>query len=109
MALSNDFPIVLVKNLPYDVSTGSLYELLASFGDLYQLRIPDNGQNKGTCFAIYYDINGAARAAKRLNGINYQGRYLISTLYSVDTTTLGDDLNSRRARLHEVKERYAIE
>lgn len=109
MTSSSDFPIVLVKNLPYDVSTGSLYELFSRFGDVYQLRIPDNSQNKGSCLAIYYDMNEASRAAKRLNGINYQGRYLISTLYSVVTSILGDNLSTRWKRLQEVKEKYSIE
>ena len=109
MASSSDFPIVLVKNLPYDVSSNSLFDLLSSFGDIHQLRIPDSSQNKGSCFAIYYDMNEAMRAAKRLNGMNYQGRYLVSTIYSVDTSTLGDNLSTRWSRLQEVKEKYSIE
>ena len=53
MSTTNDFPIVLVKNLPYDVSTKSLYELAGKFGNIHQLRIPVDVQNKGTCFIVY--------------------------------------------------------
>lgn len=109
MSTTNDFPIVLVKNLPYTVSTEALYELFGNFGNIHQIRIPDNEQNKGTCFVIYNNLANANTASKSLNGINFQGRYLVSLLYSVDKSKLSkEDIIYRKEQLENLKIKYSI-
>ncbi|CUM55671.1 uncharacterized protein AC631_02861 [Debaryomyces fabryi] len=109
MSTTNDFPIVLVKNLPYDVSTKSLYELAGKFGNIHQLRIPVDEQNKGTCFIVYNNLSNAIKASKSLNGINFQGRYLVSMHYSVDKSKLSEeDFKYRKEQLEKLKLEHSI-
>lgn len=109
MAISNDYPIVLIRNLPYSVSTESLIELAGSYGPIYQVRISNSEETKGSAFAIYYDIGHANKAAKGLNGMNFQGRYLVSSLYGVDKSLLAtEDMESRKLHLEFLKAQHHI-
>lgn len=86
------FPILYVKNLPYDVSTDSLYELFGQYGRVYQIRVSE--ASNGTAFVIFDNIQSAQDGLK-VNGINFQGRYIVATMYQVDSTKLeeGDKLD----------------
>lgn len=109
MSTSNDFPIVLVKNLPYDVSTKSLYELAGNFGNIHQIRIPTEEQTKGTCFIVYNNLSSAIKASKGLNGVNFQGRYLVSSLFAVEKAKSSEeDLKFRKEQLEQLKIKHSI-
>lgn len=79
-----ELPIVLVKNLPYDASTGLLFGLFNKYGPVNQIRISDGSSPAGTCFVIYTNMEDASKAASELNGINFQSRYLVLTMYKAD-------------------------
>lgn len=80
----SEFPIVHVKNLPYDASTQLIHELFSKFGHIHQIRISDGSAPAGTCFVIFSDMSSAAKAAKEVNGVNFRSRYLITHLHLVD-------------------------
>ncbi|KAK6460706.1 hypothetical protein DFJ63DRAFT_239377 [Scheffersomyces coipomensis] len=90
MSKSSDFPIVHARNIPFGTSTESLYELFSKHGSLNQIRI-SNQDNKNDCFVIYNNLSIAKRIVKELNGINFNGRYLILSLYAIDKSKLTDD------------------
>ncbi|CAI5758430.1 unnamed protein product [Candida verbasci] len=91
------FPIVQVKNLPFNSSSKSLYEFFGKFGNINQIRI-----NEGSCFIIYTNFINAEKAAKVLNGVNFNGRYLITSLYQVDKSKL-DDMKLRKEQLESLQ------
>ena len=107
-----DFPIVLVKNLPYGTSDKDLFDLFGAYGAVHQIRaaIPNSNAPQGTCFVVYQKLLDAQLAAKRINGINYQGRYLTASMYQVDKTVLEEENFAVRAKnLQNLKDEYGIE
>lgn len=109
----SDFPIVLVKNLPYNTSGDSLLNLFSKYGNIHQIRVPDASSSDpapaGSCFVIYRNIEAANQAAKRVNGINFEGRYLVASIYNVDKSKLShEDFITRREELDRLKEQYGI-
>lgn len=88
----SEFPIVLVKNIPYDASTSLLYEIFGKFGHIHQLRISDGLVPQGTCYIVYSDLNAAKRAARELNGVNFHSRYLVAHMYGVDADIVREEL-----------------
>ncbi|CUM66446.1 uncharacterized protein PRCAT00004110001 [Priceomyces carsonii] len=109
----SDFPIVLVRNLPFDITSDSLYELLGKYGSIHQVRVPDEKSDQGTpgtCFVIYRNVASAVSAAKGLNGINYQGRYLVASEYRIDRAKLSkEDFILRKEQIDKLKKEYEIE
>lgn len=86
MPLSYNFPIVSVKNVSFSASPTQLFETFASFGQIYQIH--HNPNEKGQYFVIYHDLPLAQAAAKELNGVNLEGRYLVTSIYGVDKTKI---------------------
>ncbi|CCG23531.1 hypothetical protein CORT_0D06980 [Candida orthopsilosis Co 90-125] len=84
MSLSYNFPIVSAKNVSFAASPTQIFETFAPFGHIYQIR--HNPQEKGQYFVIYHDLQSAQLAAKELNGVNLEGRYLVTSIYGVDKT-----------------------
>ncbi|QPG73534.1 hypothetical protein FOA43_000845 [Brettanomyces nanus] len=79
-----EFPIVQVKNLPYNVKPEELYELFGQFGNIDQVRIGDETETKGQAFVVYKNYKNCQIAADKLKGFNFNGRYLVVSLYNVD-------------------------
>lgn len=79
-----EFPIVLVKNLPFGASTSLLYDIFGRFGTIHQIRVSDGLVPQGTCYVVYTNLESAHRAAKELNGVNFQLRYLVAHMFQVD-------------------------
>ena len=113
----NEFPIVSVRNLPYNTSTESLYEFFGKYGNINQIRIPDPRANssssssaqQGTFFIIYNNTTNAIRAAHDSNGVNFNGRYLVTSLYHVDRSKIAnEELTLRQEHLNELKKMYEI-
>lgn len=83
-----EFPIVVVKNLPYVASTAQLLDLFSQFGQVHQLRISDGSVPNGTCYVVYTSLESARKAAKDLNGVNFNSRYLVAHMHAVSDETL---------------------
>lgn len=110
------FPIVIVKNLPFSVLSDTLYEVCGKFGDIHQLRVPDSSFDKdpqyqpGSALVVYTTVEAAQRAAKELNGVNLQGRYVVASLFQVDKAKLSEeDIIPRKEELDRLKQQYQIE
>ncbi|ODV81518.1 uncharacterized protein CANTADRAFT_19151 [Suhomyces tanzawaensis NRRL Y-17324] len=108
-----DYPIVLVKNLPYNTSSAALYDLFGKYGNISQVRVPDGSSGQaslGTCIVVYNNLENAIRASQELNGVNFHGRYLVSVMYQVDASKImQEDLVVRKAHIEELKREYKIE
>lgn len=84
----SQFPIVVVKNLPYDASTALLYDLFSNFGRIHQLRISDGSVPQGTCYVVFNVLDDAVKAARELNGVNFKSRYLVAHMLPVSDEQL---------------------
>jgi pre-mRNA branch site protein p14 len=47
------------------------------FGPIRQIRQGISTNTKGTAFVVYEDVADAKQACDKLNGFNFQGRYLV--------------------------------
>lgn len=110
VVMSRDFPIVQVKNLPYSTSTAALYDLFGRYGSINQIRVPKTtGENAGTAIVIYNNMINAERALKELSGVNYNGRYLVSSLFVVDKSKfIAEDYIHRAENLEKIKKEYGV-
>lgn len=107
--MATDLPIVFVKNLPFDSSTESLFELFSQHGEIYQIRIAKDKTTKGSCFVVYMNLKDALQASKLLNGINFNGRYIVASMYAFDKSKIrGEILELRKEQLELLKSQYQI-
>lgn len=108
----SDFPIVIVKNLPYSCSTDTLYQLFGEYGNVHQIRVSDGHSEdapKGTCLVIFTNFISAQKAALAVNGLNFQGRYLVVLMYNVNISKIDRQQYTIRAdRLEKLKQEHGI-
>lgn len=77
------FPILQVKNLPYNVKPEDLYELFGQFGNIHQIRLGTDAETRGQAFIIYKNYRNCQLAAEKLRGFNFNGRYLVVSVYTI--------------------------
>ncbi|OQE20335.1 hypothetical protein PENSTE_c013G09992 [Penicillium steckii] len=70
--------ILFVKNLNYNVTAEQLFDLFGKFGPIRQIRQGIANNSKGTAFVVYEDVHDAKQACDKLNGFNFQNRYLVA-------------------------------
>ncbi|OAL62116.1 pre-mRNA branch site protein p14 [Trichophyton rubrum] len=70
--------ILFVKNLSYNVTAEELFDLFGKFGPIRQIRQGIATNSKGTAFVVYEDVTDAKQACDKLNGFNFQNRYLVA-------------------------------
>ncbi|KAL1593972.1 hypothetical protein SLS60_010706 [Paraconiothyrium brasiliense] len=86
---------LFVKNLSFNVTPEDLFDLFGKFGpvryayasdrvlrvrkanDSSQIRQGIANNTKGTAFVVYEDVMDAKSACDKLNGFNFQNRYLV--------------------------------
>ncbi|KAM5381018.1 hypothetical protein ACJZ2D_003133 [Fusarium nematophilum] len=73
---------LFVKNLSYNVTPEELFDLFGKFGPIRQVRQGIASNTKGTAFVVYEDVMDAKQACDKLNGFNFQNRYLVGALTS---------------------------
>jgi hypothetical protein len=65
-------------------------ERLLMSPQIRQVRQGISSNTKGTAFVVYEDVADAKQACDKLNGFNFQGRYLVGMLSHHATATLID-------------------
>lgn len=102
--------ILFVKNLSYNVTPEELFDLFGKFGPIRQIRQGVANNTKGTAFVVYEDVMDAKHACEKLNGFNFQNRYLVVLYHQPDKMIKSkQDLEERRARLEALKQEHGIE
>lgn len=61
-----------------------LFDLFGKFGPIRQIRQGIAANTKGTAFVVYEDVMDAKIACDKLNGFNFQGRYLVVLYHQVE-------------------------
>lgn len=109
--------ILYVKNLSYNLSTPDVFDLFGKFGPIRQIRMGTESKTKGTAFVVYEDVMDAKQACERLNGFNFQNRYLVVLYHQLEKMNRrgaggeGDagELEKRREELERVKKAHGID
>lgn len=71
--------VALLTSNSYNVSSEELFDLFGKFGPIRQIRQGIANNTKGTAFVVYEDVMDAKTACDKLNGFNFQNRYLVGT------------------------------
>ncbi|KAM5479626.1 hypothetical protein MaudMau93_007804 [Microsporum audouinii] len=98
MRLALDISIKPVRSnstASYNVTAEELFDLFGKFGPIRQIRQGIATNSKGTAFVVYEDVSDAKQACDKLNGFNFQNRYLVGCPLS---PTREDDKVKNRPR-----------
>jgi pre-mRNA branch site protein p14 len=138
---------LFVKNLSYTVSTEELFDLFGKFGPVRyaqpsltrhatplgallranqpaniinptrQIRQGIAANTKGSAYVVYEDVNDAKSACDRLNGFNFQSRYLVvlyhqpekmSKTHAAAAASSSQDLADRAEHLEKLKQEHGV-
>ncbi|EKG09823.1 hypothetical protein MPH_13030 [Macrophomina phaseolina MS6] len=101
---------LFVKNLSYNVSPEELFDLFGKFGPVRQIRQGIANATKGTAFVVYEDVMDAKQACDKLNGFNFQNRYLVVLYHQPEKMSRSkDDSSNRASDLETGKSRNGVE
>ncbi|KAK3652145.1 hypothetical protein LTR56_005276 [Elasticomyces elasticus] len=101
---------LFVKGLPYNCSTEDLFTLFAKFGAVRQIRQGIASNTKGTAFVVYEDVMDAKGACDKLNGYNFQNRYLVVLYHQPEKMAKAQaDLAERTENLEKLKRDHGID
>ncbi|KAK4498310.1 hypothetical protein PRZ48_010968 [Zasmidium cellare] len=99
---------LFVKNLSYNVSADDLYDLFGRFGSIRQIRQGIANNTKGTAFVVYEDVMDAKAACDKLNGFNFQNRYLVVLYHQPEKMAKSEaNLAERQENLEKLKQEHA--
>ncbi|GAB7360977.1 hypothetical protein MBLNU230_g0960t1 [Neophaeotheca triangularis] len=103
---------LFVKNLNYRVTPEELFDLFGKFGSIRQIRQGIANNTKGTAFVVYDDVMDAKGACDKLNGFNFQDRYLVVLYHQPEKMAKANDaaanLEEREAALERTKREHGI-
>ncbi|PHH64551.1 hypothetical protein CDD81_4330 [Ophiocordyceps australis] len=101
---------LFVKNLSYNVTPEELFDLFGKFGPIRQVRQGISSTTKGTAFVVYEDVMDAKQACDKLNGFNFQNRYLVVLYHQPEKMIKSrEDLEARRESLAQLKKQHGID
>ncbi|KAF3914773.1 hypothetical protein ABW20_dc0100783 [Dactylellina cionopaga] len=102
--------ILFVKNLSYQVSSEELFDLFGKFGPIRQIRQGTANNTRGTAFVVYEEVGDAKTACDKLNGFNFQNRYLVVLYHQPEKMARSEkDLAQRQEELEKLKKQHGIE
>ncbi|KAI1645646.1 pre-mRNA branch site protein p14 [Daldinia loculata] len=123
-------PILFVKNLNYEVSSDALWKLFDPGEDgliryvpiligyqghlanhhRSQIRQGISVEAKGTAYVVFWNVMDAKNALEKLNGYNFQNRYLVVLWHQPEKTLKSkDDLQARKDNLAQLKMKHGID
>ncbi|KXL47792.1 hypothetical protein M433DRAFT_1648 [Acidomyces richmondensis BFW] len=98
------------KNLPFNVAPEELFELFGKFGPIRQIRQGIAANTKGTAYVVYEDVLDAKSACDKLNGFNFQNRYLVVLYHQPEKMAKSQaDLAERQENLEKLKREHGID
>ena len=74
---------------------------------MYQIRIGDKKDTRGTAFVIYEDIYDAKSAVDHLSGFNVGGRYLVVLYYQPAKFERRADAEEKQKELESLRKQVA--
>mmetsp|Transcript_22941 Transcript_22941/g.32330 ORF Transcript_22941/g.32330 Transcript_22941/m.32330 type:complete len:133 (+) Transcript_22941:176-574(+) len=95
--------ILYVRNLPFKISAEELYDIFGKYGAVFQIRLGNKKDTRGTAFVIYEDIYDAKSAVDHLSGFNVGGRYLVILYYQPAKFERRADAEEKQKELEELR------
>ncbi|KAI9505980.1 hypothetical protein BX070DRAFT_219129 [Coemansia spiralis] len=95
--------ILLVKNLPFKITSEEIYDLFGKYGAIRQIRTGNEPKTRGTAFVVYEDIYDAKEACDHLQGFNVMGRYLVVLYYQINHRSKRTDLSKEEERVENLR------
>ena len=75
-----------------------------------QVRAGITANTKGTAFVVFQDAMDAKQACDKLNGFNFQGRYLVVLYHQPEKMQRSrEDLETRQENLERLKQQHGID
>ncbi|TID30474.1 hypothetical protein CANINC_000985 [Pichia inconspicua] len=92
MASKLEFPIVQIKNLPFNHNPKDLFTLLGQFGNIHEIRTGSvsDVETRGQAIVVYTTLKAAHLALEKLSGFNYHGRYLVVKMYTPEPKVIDE-------------------
>ncbi|KAJ2819978.1 Splicing factor 3B subunit 6 [Coemansia sp. 'formosensis'] len=98
--------ILLVKNLPFKITSEEMYDLFGKYGGIRQIRIGNEQKTRGTAFVVYEDIYDAKEACDHLQGFNVMGRYLVVLYFQPNYKSKKPDLPKEEERVEQLRRQF---
>ncbi|CAJ2502016.1 Uu.00g048690.m01.CDS01 [Anthostomella pinea] len=109
-------PVLFVKNLNYEVTDEALWKLFDPEPQnrivrVSQIRKGISLEAKGTAYVVFWNAMDAKNALEKLNGFNFQNRYLVVLWHQPEKTLKAreskDDIKARQENVEQLKTKYA--
>ncbi|KAM3077132.1 hypothetical protein ACMFMG_003399 [Clarireedia jacksonii] len=104
---------LFVKNLSYNVTPEELFDLFGKFGAIRQIRQGIAANTKGTAFVVYEDVTDSKAACDKLNGFNFQNRYLVVLYHQPEkmrqASNTSESIAARKESLEQLKAAHGVE
>ncbi|RKF74103.1 Splicing factor 3B subunit 6-like protein [Golovinomyces cichoracearum] len=98
------------NSVSYNVTPEELFDLFGKFGPIRQIRQGIANNTKGTAFVVYEDVMDSKMACEKLNGFNFQNRYLVVLYHQPEKVVRSkEDLETRKESLEQLKKHHGIE
>ncbi|CAD6583998.1 MAG: hypothetical protein ASARMPREDX12_001500 [Alectoria sarmentosa] len=102
--------LLLLTRTSYNVTPEDLFDLFGKFGPVRQIRQGIANNTKGTAFVVYEDVMDAKQACDKLNGFNFQNRYLVVLYHQPEKMAKSkEDLAERQENLEKLKKQHGID
>ncbi|KAJ2326974.1 Splicing factor 3B subunit 6 [Coemansia sp. RSA 2681] len=98
--------ILLVKNLPFKITSEEMYDLFGKYGAIRQIRMGSEQKTRGTAFVVYEDIYDAKEACDHLQGFNVMGRYLVVLYFQPHHRSKKPDLPKEEERVEQLRRQF---
>merc|ERR1712037_123043 len=100
--------VLYVRNLPFKITVEELYEIFGKYGAVYQIRIGNKKDTRGTAFIVYEDIYDAKSAVDHLSGFNVGGRYLVVLYYQPAKFEKRATIEERQREVEELRKQVKM-
>jgi len=100
--------VLYVRNLPFKITAEELYDIFGKYGAVFQIRVGDQRDTRGTAFVIYEDIYDAKSAVDHLSGFNVGGRYLVVLYYQPAKFERRADAEEKQKELDELRRQVKV-
>jgi pre-mRNA branch site protein p14 len=101
--------IIFVRNLPFKITAEEMYDIFGKYGTIFQIRLGDKPDTRGTAFVVYDDIYDAKNAVDHLSGFNVCGRYLIVLYYQHGRMQQRMNTSKKRQEIDNLKAKHGLD
>lgn len=80
-----------------------LYDIFGKYGAIFQIRLGDRKDTRGTAYVCFEDIYDAKSAVDHLSGFNVCGRYLVVLYYQPEKLKKKAEAQQKQKEIEELR------